>query len=208
VLSLAHNTGLGGWNRQYWWIPWWWNLTAVVCIAVVAAGCWMRQLVCVTLAATALLLVAAHYAAGVLYPLDRTGIYLLPLVGLAIAGVSARFRAVGLFGALLAIECVMQVQWRSFYVWRFDADDRAIMQSVPHGEHVKLGVSWPLEPSLNYYRETRRLSWIEPVTRDGPDGEFDYYVLAEAEQDRIARYGLRVIYRGAESGTVLAERAK
>jgi hypothetical protein len=48
--------------------------------------------------------------------------------------------------------------------------------------------------------------WVPPVTREGPDGDYDYYVLTEFEQERVARYGLHIVYRGAVSGTVLARR--
>jgi hypothetical protein len=101
------------------------------------------------------------------------------------------------------------LNWTHFYIWQYDADTKAIVKFLVAQDHkasVRVGTSWPLDPALNYYRETRGLTWLQPLTREGPDGVYDTYVLCEPEQDRIARYQLHVVYRGAVSGTVVAQK--
>jgi len=204
ALSLAHNTGLGGWNREFVWSPWWRDFAMLVVAAIVLVR--VRADVAAFVAAGSLaVLVVARYTVGLLYPLDRTGVYLLPLAGLAVA----RWRACLIFAGVLAGVYLGQLQWRSFYVWRYDADTKALVRALaaePHGDHVTVGASWPLEPSLNYYRETMHLGWLAPVTRGGPGGDFDYYALTEAESGAVG--ALEVVYRGEISGTSLGRKRR
>ena len=60
---------------------------------------------------------------------------------------------------------------------------------------------------VSYYRDRLHLSWLPTFTRQGPDGDYDYYILTERDQDRIQRYHLHVIYRGPVSRTVLARKS-
>jgi len=234
--SLAHNEGLAGSNRETAWKPWWRTFAILAAGAMTLASIvlefpvlrgrrkaaprdWLLLLASVTLTGSWAVLIVAHLAAGLLYPGDRTGLYFLPLAGLAIAGLAAvlgehpRGRAgataCAAIGLLIALQYAVQLNWRYFYVWQYSADTKAILQALaaakPAGP-IRLGTSWPLDPSLNYYRETRGLTWLPKLARQGPDGDYDYYILIESDQDRIARYGLHVIYRGAISGTVLAAR--
>jgi len=132
-------------------------------------------------------------------------VYLLPFAGLAVA----RWRPCLIFAGVLAGVYLGQLHWRSFYVWRYDADTKALVRALaaePHGDHVTVGASWPLEPSLNYYRETMHLGWLAPVTRGGTGGDFDYYVLTEAESGAVV--GLEVVYRGEISGTSLGRKRR
>lgn len=236
AVSLGHNDGLGGWNRETSWKPWWRGFVVLVTLAMVVRGIviggpvWLNRrrvtpcdglllIASVTIAGSWCILIVAHHTIGLLYPLDRTGLYFLPLAGLAITGIAAglrdRPRAIAIsrvcaaFAGLIALEYALQLNRTHFYIWRYDADTKAIVGFLAgrnHAASVRVGASWPLDPALNYYRERRGLTWLEPLARQGPDGEYDYYILCEPEQDRIARYQLHVIYRGAVSGTVVAER--
>jgi hypothetical protein len=236
ALSLAHNEGLGGWNRETTWKPWWrgfalfMTAAATVCgIALsgrfvgqrhdTAPGDALLLLSSWMIAGSWSVLLIAHHAIGLLYPLDRTGLYFLPLAGLAIPATSAALqrlpravaisRACAAFGGLIALQYALQLNWTHFYIWQYDADTKAIVKFLVAQDHkasVRVGTSWPLDPALNYYRETRGLTWLQPLTREGPDGVYDTYVLCEPEQDRIARYQLHVVYRGAVSGTVVAQK--
>ena len=211
--SLAHNEGLGRLNREAAWKPWWRIAAIVACGAIVLASLRIREplprIAAVTIIASWCALFVAHHATGLLYPADRTGLYFLPLAGLLIACMAARSRLVAVFAILIAAEYALQLNWTHFYVWQYDADNRAILQFLaarkPAGP-MRLGTSWPLDPSLSYYRDRLHLAWLPPLNRQGPDGDYDYYILTEQDQDRIQRHGLEVIYRGAASGMVLAVR--
>jgi hypothetical protein len=96
----------------------------------------------------------------------------------------------------------------SFLVWRYDADTKRIFEALeaapkPAGP-IRLGVSWTLEPALNYYREVRKASWMAPVERDG----FDGVAAILCGRTRGSKHGpwskLKQIYKGPVSGTALA----
>lgn len=164
-------------------------------------------------------LIAGHALTGVPYPLGRTGIYWLPLFTLAVMlAIPAAWRA-GLAGkaAGAACGCVMAAACALFAAgittdqypeWRYDAGTHRIVNVLrarcAAKGRVRLGVNWLFEPSLNFYRHKYHLDWIEPVTRDGPDGKYDYYVLLPKDAAVAAKLGLRPLYRDPVSEAVLA----
>lgn len=165
-------------------------------------------------------LIAAHYLIGFPYPADRTGLYFPALMALCLPALAttlprrpgwlslARFSGLA-FLLLLAGQFLLQWNTSHFYVWRYDADSREILakiQAAAHGRKPapRVGISWQLEPSFNFYRAVEGYSSLPPFDRRGPDGDFDYYVLLENDRSLMARRSLRPIYQGPVSGTVLA----
>ena len=171
----------------------------------------------VAVAGSALMLLVLHFALGLPYPVDRTGLYFVPLASLCALGLAqvlldqgVRIPAYAVMLVCSAIAIVFALEWntRSFWVWRYDADTKRIFAEIANRrgqeDSVRLGVSWQLEPSLNFYRTVRNAVWMKPVERDGLDGPRRFYALIEADQGEIAPRGLRVVYRGDRSGSVLA----
>jgi len=169
---------------------------------------------------SAILLIAAHLLAGVLYPEDRTGIYFIPMASLAALGLVRilaerpgllpRWTSFAAAIVLLSFAAEFAAQWnmKSFLVWRYDADTKHIFQKLestpkPSGP-IRLGVSWVFEPALNYYREIRNANWMTPVERDGFSGTRHFYVVSAEDQPNAPWPQLKQIYRGPVSGTVLA----
>lgn len=170
-------------------------------------------------AGSAILLMLAHLVAGLPYPQDRTGIYFIPLATFAALGLARMLldssgfpRWIGCAVAILLAFCAVEfaVQWntKSFLVWRFDADTKRIFEAIenapkPPGQ-IRLGVSWVLEPALNYYRVVRNATWMVQVERDGVGGARQFYAATPDDQDTLLWAGLQHIYRGPVSGTALA----
>jgi hypothetical protein len=170
-------------------------------------------------ACSAILLFLAHLVSGIPYPENRTGIYFVPLATLAVLGLARMLAdragvrhwiglAVALVFGLFVLEFAAQWNVRSFWVWRYDADTKRIFQVLesapkPSGP-IRLGVSWTLEPSLNYYRELRKASWLMPVMRDGVDGMRQFYIATPEDQGTRLWRKLKPIYRGPVSGTAVA----
>ena len=59
---------------------------------------------------------------------------------------------------------------------------------------------------MNFYRRMYRLGWLEPLTRDGPEGTYDYYVLLKEQAPLVRKLRLSVLYRDPVSGEILAVR--
>jgi hypothetical protein len=178
-----------------------------------------------TIVGSALILLILHLVLQFPFPLDRTGIYFLALIPLALAGLAeaasganapAGSAAVFPYGlacvlmASLVVEYAAQFNTREFLVWEYDADTRTIAGRIaqlaanqPPGS-VRVGGSWQFEPSLNFYREKDRLSWMQPVDRNSITPGFDYYVIRSEERGAMKSLGLKPVYEGAVSGSILA----
>jgi hypothetical protein len=173
-----------------------------------------------TLGALALL-VAAHRIFGLLYPHARTGLYFVPLFVLTCLALWKRIENYWSVSAIarwpllaLALLCILQFgiefQTNHYGEWRYDANTKEIvsriraLHSLNPAERVRVGVSWILEPSMNFYRRMYGIDWIEPLDRKGPAGTFDYYVLQPFDISVVERLHLTVLYKDKISENVLA----
>jgi hypothetical protein len=167
------------------------------------------------------LLAVAHGAFGLPYPYQRTGLYLVPLFILTVFALWASIRKYRLAAivaglplgalALLALaHFLVYFQTNHYGEWRFDRSTKRIVQLIRERQRieprpkVRVGVMWLFEPSLNFYRERYRLTWMEPVTRNGPEGSYDYYVLLLDDSSLVARRGLTVLFTDPFADALLA----
>jgi len=168
------------------------------------------------------LLVAAHYLIGMLYPLDRTALYLAALLTLAwmlliekALALPRLNRTLGMLaGAPVAAAILLFVRGFTtsyYYEWSYDAGTKRIFHLLEKqngfssSRRMKLGVDWKLDMSLNFYRHMYRADWMAKVERDPPAeaGGFDYYVLLPEDEKTTRKLGLRVIYLDPISGQEL-----
>ena len=164
---------------------------------------------------TALLaILACRHLLGMPYPEQRIVLYWIPLLGLAAVGVMQRYRALAFpLGALLVL-CVVQfatqLNTRYYAEWAYCASTKDMMAVIRSGHaanpaaRVRLGVTWQLEPGVNFYRSMWGLNWIEPVFRQSPDGDNDYYLLLYGDRGLVERRGLKTLLSDTLSGAVLA----
>ena len=128
-----------------------------------------------TLAVTLVLLMVAHGTAGVLYPMERTGLYFIPLIvlTLAAAGNSSRYRVVrwGSMAVLsvLTMTAIEQFTVVSYGQWRYDAGSRRIAELIssraadlPRAVRVA-ATEHRYQPALEFYRVTRYPDRLAPV---------------------------------------------
>jgi hypothetical protein len=52
-------------------------------------------------------------------------------------------------------------------------------------QKMHLGVTWLFEPSINFYRETKKLDWLQKVTRENVSAEYDFYYVSDEDQKNI-----------------------
>jgi hypothetical protein len=178
-------------------------------------------LVAGTMALSFAAIVAAHAWSGVSYPLRRTALYWPPIFTLASMAVIAILWRAGIPGKVLAAAgaAIMALAIGLFaagfttdhyFEWRYDAGTKRIVNILRDlhrnkpGARVQLGVNWVFEPALNFYRHRYHLDWIEPVTRAGPDGDYDYYVLLPKDAPAMEKMHLRPLYTDPLSEATLA----
>ena len=169
------------------------------------------------------LLAGLKAALGLKYPVDRTALYWIPLftlLCLALMGTARRpgWRAasapLAVYLGLATTQYAVQFDTRFYAQWRYDAATKEMVQRIIRREasgaprRVRIGASWVFEPSLNFYRLRYRLGWLERVTRDGPRGAHDYYLLVGEDTALVEQSGLKVLHQDALSGAVLAAPAR
>ncbi|MCS6951345.1 MAG: hypothetical protein RMK57_10520 [Bryobacterales bacterium] len=235
-ISVAHNEGIGGINGEGKLLRSWARVLAWgVAPFTVALALWLAGRSRAQEPMSRALLWGAGATGGSLglhgityhsfgwpYPADRTGLYLIVLFALTLAALIAALRQradawrraaapYSLLAGILVAHSLLQLNWTHFHVWRYNADDKQIVQRLDEvhkrtRRRLSVGISWQLEPVYHYYRERGGRSWLPEFDRSGPGGEFEYYVLIRNDQDLIVERGLEVLYRGPVSGTVLARR--
>jgi hypothetical protein len=176
--------------------------------------------------AAAVSTVVQHRLFGAMFLMERTAIFFIPLYVLllvALADILAGLRPVLLRYVVVAVLCVSALgafahmislrDLKTCYTWSYDANAKDMIRDLvkEHAErsemdpsHVRLGVNWVFEPSANYYRLTWHLDWLEPVTRRGLNGAYDYYFFAPEDRKAMASRSLRILREHSPTHNILA----
>lgn len=211
--------GTGARAIQYIFLP-----ALIILIAVATIRSRHSILPAFTLLLALVAIVASHFVAGLNYPVDRLGLHLFMLLGLAwaiaVASVSNRWiRAVnGMFAVVLIAQFMTQFHTRYFALWEFDSVTKQVALRLRDGtrgappDSVSVSASWFHTPALEFYRRVWRIAALKPIQRHEHtmlDG-FDYYVLNVKEDEDLKASGipanLTPMFRDEFSGIVLAER--
>ncbi len=172
----------------------------------------------VTLGAAAMGMIAAHYLTGMNYPIDRTGLIMMVLFGIAwaLASVDSNrwFRGVNLLlGSLLAIQFATQFHTSYFQIWPYDRSTKAIAREIeresrqkPPGS-VSIGASWIHQSALEYYRIHDRAAALKPVPRLEAtliSGQ-DFYVLNLQDKNFDSIHSHAILFWDPFAGVALAK---
>ncbi|HET8773935.1 MAG TPA: glycosyltransferase family 39 protein [Thermoanaerobaculia bacterium] len=157
----------------------------------------LLTLLIVTLTAAILLPALEHVLLGFRFPLDRAALAYIPPFALALSfGLqSAVRRARWLLALPILIAVALTAHYTATfdpstnYLWAYDAHDDEAMDLIAQdrerafpGRTVRVGASWMLEPSLNFYRVTRNYAWMPLVPRQPfHNGGFDYVYAFEQD---------------------------
>lgn len=166
-----------------------------------------------------------HQALGTLFPIERAALYYLPLFALTFtAALDLAVQQLGrdLLRALVLlvpIAVAVLLSWHLYhtlnidttYTWNYDAHDKEVIELInrDHAAHspnskVRLGVTWLMEPSLNFYRVTRNYTWLAPVTRDPLNSApFDYIYASKTDLKAIQFPLATTLAEYADTDTIL-----
>jgi len=140
-----------------------------------------------------LLNLALHFALGVKYPYERTGLSLVPMFSLAgVAAISRAPRRYGLpllaaipgvvLGLLLILQFAVQFPATYYREWRYDCTSRQVFQLISRDRDrsaratVRVTCHWLYEPSLEFYRSVQQASWLEILESRHGEVPGDFYV--------------------------------
>ncbi|MCX6627024.1 MAG: hypothetical protein NTW28_05280 [Candidatus Solibacter sp.] len=176
----------------------------------------------VTIPAALLMVVASRYLFAQPYPEMRTVLYWIPLFGLAVLALVKKLRAgswAQQMGAAptiaLMVLCVAQFatqfNTRYFAEWAYCAATKDMMRII-RAQHaakpdrrVRVGASWEFEPGINFYRAMWHLAWMDPVFRESPDADYDYYLLLRDDISLVERRRLKLLLKDDLSKSALAK---
>jgi hypothetical protein len=119
---------------------------------------------------------------------------------------------ISIFTALVMLNSIIFISHLNLHhsiIWKSDADVKNAFQIIENLNIKKgsktLGISWTLEPSVNYYRETKSFSWLKPVNRDGISGVYDYYLFFDEDSNQLKQQNTIKIKRFAENKLTLKQ---
>ena len=163
---------------------------------------------------------------GARYPVERAALplqflFLAAATGVAgdwIAGRRSGWKpasaAVFLSAALAVAAFAAAAGTTHTLLWRYDADNPRMLDDLDRARRergfarpVRLGITWLMEPSINYYRVRRHLDWLLPVTRRGlADRDPDFCYWTPKDDDAARALGVAVLDDLSHVGKPLAAR--
>jgi hypothetical protein len=178
------------------------------------------------LALTAAGIEVAGRLLGARYPVERAALPLQFLFLAAVTGVAGDWiaerrsgwkqtsAAVFLSATLAVAAFAVAAGTTHTLLWRYDADTPRMLDDLDRARRergfarpVRLGITWLMEPSINYYRVCGRLDWLLPVTRRGlADRNPDFCYWTPKDDDTARAVGVGVPTTYPTSGNRLAAR--
>jgi len=94
--------------------------------------------------------------------------------------------------------------------WEYDSSTARVLkmleadvnQNKPQ-RNVTLGISWPFEPSVNFYRTAWGFRWLKEATRDGPSVRTDYYYVLHEDMLKVPLNGMNPVILYDDGKTLL-----
>gem|GEM_PF-374174 len=140
------------------------------------------------------LLILAHHLVGVLYPINRVGLFLYPLFILSLCfclNDLSRYVRVAILSLFLGVFTVNLLAKGNFYrtaLWSFDAHTEEILNQVNErgkraGTVVRFACTPVIYPSVNYYVARNGYTFLK-VVKDGHQlvpTDTDYYLLSDRD---------------------------
>ena len=155
-------------------------------------------------------IVIQHYALGSLYPTTRTALFLEVLflflcvfVFLNISQTETkRIKWINaifilLMSSSIGVHASVMMDRRVASEWRYDADTLKMLKYLetqkPQGRNLRLGIVWMHEPAINFYIDTKMVSGFDMVTREGVNGEYDFYYVKNEDFIALMKRGKKLI---------------
>lgn len=172
---------------------------------------------------TCIVSIAQHFILKSLFLMNRMALFFIPLFWIPVIlffSDYARLHNWKIISNSLIIIIAMVFTFHTFHalntsyalIWRYDADTKQMLsdleKQVKHEDktHVKLGVMWLFEPTVNFYRTTKKYDWLEKVTEDDYRKiHYDYYYLADSSLNFIHSRNMSVIKHYSNSNSYLVK---
>jgi len=186
---------------------------------LLAAWPWMRgrgNRVTYILLAILAVSVAVHWAAfrwfHLLLPKERTGIWVVPLLMLAIGASAAGRRALTVALYAMSFYFLLCLRLDHFREWSWDAETKRVYDVVSYYNHTygvkHVASNWMYSSSLNFYRAASGRETLDEISGaiPPPVGRSLYVLNSAFDWELIETEGLRIVFRGEHTDVVVAIR--
>ena len=147
-----------------------------------------------------------------LLPKDRTAIWIVPLLTLAVGIVAANRRALNIMLYAMSIYFLLCLRIYYFKEWAWDADMKEIYPVLAHYNHVygvkDVAANWEYGSALNVYRLMSGRETLPeiPSPVEIQPGHAVYVLNYPFDEGFLRKEGLRVVYHGTTTDAVVAVR--
>lgn len=160
-----------------------------------------------------------HQLFGSSYFRERFALFLVPLFFITFLNLILFFknknRVLAILGGLLILFtslCSLTIFSTSANLsytstWGYDSDTKIMLDDLSlypkEKDKLTLGITWLYEPSINFYRETKNYNWLEPVNRDGLNGDYDFYYVESNDLNSFDTTSKTMLKNYPKSGAIL-----
>jgi len=144
------------------------------------------------------------------YPIGRFSLFILPIYifqfGFLLSFIGDYYKNAVLTVSisLAIISCLSFVSKADFYScseWEYDMETRNMMQRLSeyhskydaNSTNVRIGINSFYEPTINFYRITKNISWLLPADRNGLLISDSYYYCKKEELDQLKLSNYKII---------------
>ena len=152
--------------------------------------------------------IAQHFITGSEYLIYRTTLFFQPLLALTLVYLLifstqiSHFRIAGSIIGICIISFMVIHTARAFnleksHEWDYDAMTKNMVSDLEQAyiadalsnratpNRIHLGINWIFEPSVNYYRLSRNITWLNEVNRNGVETPYDFYYVFQDDTAKI-----------------------
>lgn len=155
------------------------------------------------------------------YPILRFSIFLYPLFIIHLGFlldyiIDQKFESIipKVLLGLAIISClsfIYKADLRSCAEWEYDMETKNMIQKLeefhtkfePNNTDKRIGINWLFEPTINFYRQTKNLSWLSEADRNGINKEQNYYYIFKDQLKELDSVKYQIIAEYSRINTVL-----
>jgi len=176
---------------------------------------------CFLLILISIIIIALHVFFKADYPISRFSIFLFPVFMVHIGFLVHYLMSLKYEKLILAVISIIALAsminfWqntslRSSIEWAYDTNTKDMIQTLmshreknnPGTGNVRLGINRLFEPTINFYRETMGIEWLQPVDDKGISKNDDYCYMFNDELNQLDSSEYEVIKKYSNINTML-----
>jgi hypothetical protein len=120
-----------------------------------------------------------------------------------------------IFAGFLLFHFVKSINFNYVTEWKYDSSTKAMLKDLKKDidqnnvqAPINMAICWFFDPTINFYRESQNLKWLNPVNRNGFAVPADYYYIFTSDSDYLYKNNKIIVKQYPVSGNTLAKTPK